>query len=461
MSTPRTTIGSGSLRKVFNQNEANLGLVDNGNSINDIANKEFQIDFTGPNTFTVSTDGGNGSFNDTLEDQNGNTGLNINEDHQLFLPTAAPNNTTPGAADLGLTISADDFAGSFVNNDQIQFTVTESRSTGSDGRSFGIVGDGDGNDTALFFPEENGGAISFGPNLNDTSGILDEGPPFSNLLAGSGSAGNTQQKADAEIQALTSSDVFDSQGDQNTLTYRFEKQTENRFLFHALDPTPTNTDEPKLAGFGTLEFTENGQLANSEIFSSRTAGNQPPPGPAGDLDQNSIVFNPPPETLQSDPSAEDSVNPDVGAEPVSITPDFSNVTQFAGASDIQIEDQDGSSQGRLQSLSFNSSGTVNGAFDNGESRELAQVSLATFRNPAGLEGVGDTFFAESANSGIPQVGQPGLGARGSITPGALERSNVDLNDEFTRILSIQRGFQANTRTITTADQLIQSTLQLI
>jgi flagellar hook protein FlgE len=94
------------------------------------------------------------------------------------------------------------------------------------------------------------------------------------------------------------------------------------------------------------------------------------------------------------------------------------------------------------------------------SQALAQVALAQFTNPSGLLRDGDNTYAQSANSGLPVIGFAGSSNQSSITPGALEGSNVDLSTEFTDMIIDQRGFQANARVITTADEMLQELVNL-
>ena len=99
-------------------------------------------------------------------------------------------------------------------------------------------------------------------------------------------------------------------------------------------------------------------------------------------------------------------------------------------------------------------------FSNGQSQTVGQVALASFNNPAGLEKAGDTDYLESANSGLPQIGVAGSGGRGTLASGSFEMSNVDLSTEFTNLIIAQRGFQANSKIITTSDELLQTLLNL-
>jgi len=136
------------------------------------------------------------------------------------------------------------------------------------------------------------------------------------------------------------------------------------------------------------------------------------------------------------------------------------VTGFASPSTLALGSQNGYAAGTLQNFSIGTDGTINGTFSNGRVQSLGTIRLATFNNPAGLEKVGNNLFRESTNSGVANVGSPATGGRGSLTPGALEGSNVDLAEEFTRLILAQRGFQANARVITTSDEVLQEAVNL-
>ncbi|HSE10495.1 MAG TPA: flagellar hook-basal body complex protein [Nocardioidaceae bacterium] len=114
----------------------------------------------------------------------------------------------------------------------------------------------------------------------------------------------------------------------------------------------------------------------------------------------------------------------------------------------------------LVTYSIGGDGLITGVFDDGSRRSLAQLALADFVNPEGLERAGDTAFRASTNSGAAQVGAAGSGRLGTITGGALEMSNVDLAQEFTNLIVAQRGFQANSRVITTSDEVLQELVNL-
>ena len=150
--------------------------------------------------------------------------------------------------------------------------------------------------------------------------------------------------------------------------------------------------------------------------------------------------------------------------PFEFTLDFGAVTQLAvgadGNSDVTLRNQDGFPRGVLQSFNIGASGEINGVFSNGLTRTIAQVALATFSNVSGLERDGNNLFRDTPASGTAQIGAPESGGRGSVTGGVLENSNVDLGTEFSNLIITQRGFQANARTITAADTLLQETVNL-
>ena len=137
-----------------------------------------------------------------------------------------------------------------------------------------------------------------------------------------------------------------------------------------------------------------------------------------------------------------------------------SVTQFASESSTKIYSQDGYTMGYLQDFSIDQLGNVVGKFSNDNRRVLAKIALASFSNPEGLEKTGDTNFTVTSNSGLANIGEPATLDRGFIQAGKLEMSNVDIAEEFTDMIVTQRGFQANSRTIRTSDQMIQELLTL-
>ncbi len=122
--------------------------------------------------------------------------------------------------------------------------------------------------------------------------------------------------------------------------------------------------------------------------------------------------------------------------------------------------QDGSGVGSVVGFSVSQQGLITGTFSNGRSQALGQIALATFANPNGLEKDGSSEYSATVDSGAAQVGVAGQGGRGTLSGGTLEMSNVDLASEFTNLIVAERGFQANSRVITTADQVLQDLVNL-
>ncbi|MBA1333859.1 MAG: Flagellar hook protein FlgE [Firmicutes bacterium] len=140
--------------------------------------------------------------------------------------------------------------------------------------------------------------------------------------------------------------------------------------------------------------------------------------------------------------------------------DISSITQFAGDSGIDPLSVSGYAAGSLESFSFDANGIATGVFTNGKSKVLCRIAIANFNNPAGLQKVGSNLYIQTPNSGQPSIGIAGESGRGTINPSSLEMSNVDISKEFTDMIITQRGFQANSRIITTSDEMLQELVNM-
>jgi flagellar hook protein FlgE len=145
---------------------------------------------------------------------------------------------------------------------------------------------------------------------------------------------------------------------------------------------------------------------------------------------------------------------------VNLGADGQPLTGFAEVNTVGAVSQDGSPAGSLQSFSISPDGVISGVFSNGRNQALGQVALASFNNPAGLEKTGGSMYRPTVNSGLVQVGVAGNGGRGMLAGGTLEMSNVDLAQEFTNLIVAQRGFQANSRVVTSSDELLQELVNM-
>jgi len=236
---------------------------------------------------------------------------------------------------------------------------------------------------------------------------------------GGGSGFTETTAADGESFVLSGLDVFDSLGNSVPLNITFTRTGTNTLRYLAESPIGTSV------GSGNITYDSNGQFLS--------------------VDNNLIAI---------DRSGAGAI------DPLDVTLDFTGTTFLSGTNTLALSSQDGFPIGSLEEFFVGIEGTVTGSFSNGLTRVLGQVALATFANQQGLLATGDNLFVESGNSGEPQVGVAGTGGRGTMAQGFLEGSNTDMATEFTNIIITQRGFQANARTITTADSLLEEVISL-
>jgi len=130
-------------------------------------------------------------------------------------------------------------------------------------------------------------------------------------------------------------------------------------------------------------------------------------------------------------------------------------TGYASASSVGSQSQNGSTSGSIVNAEIDSNGVVSGVFSNGKTKPLYQIALANFANYSGLESVGGGLFEANTISGAAIVGTANTGGRGSISAGSLEMSNAVLAQEFVKMITIQRAYQANSRVISTSDEMMQ------
>ena len=135
-------------------------------------------------------------------------------------------------------------------------------------------------------------------------------------------------------------------------------------------------------------------------------------------------------------------------------------TQYASAPTTISQAQNGYGAGFLQKVTMDTDGVMEGRYSNGQVTPLFRVALATFNNPWEFTKLGGNLYAENQRTGAPSTGHPGTNGLGSIASNALEQSNVDLADQFVKMITIQRGFQANSRIITTTDTMLQELINL-
>ncbi|MFA5216629.1 flagellar hook-basal body complex protein [Sulfuricurvum sp.] len=260
-------------------------------------------------------------------------------------------------------------------------------------------------------------------------------------LSGNIAIGSTSAKQSQAVNAATHSasiDVFDSLGSKHTLKMDFRKQSSNpttgtSWSYTVSVPKPADIGgvapyQNILNPAGVISFNTTGALSGYNIPAIDFTGNN------GSKPNQSINLN------------------------FGTMNGFDGITSFDNPSGTSGISQDGFPGGDLQGVRIDQSGTLVGSFSNGRSFGLAQIGMAKFANNEGLTSDGGNVYLQSANSGDPIIGTAATAGRGFMQASALEGSNVDLSKSLTNLIVIQRGYQANAKTITTADQLLQTLL---
>lgn len=203
-------------------------------------------------------------------------------------------------------------------------------------------------------------------------------------------------------------------------------------------------------GDNTWEFTPSGTAVNKDGVTVGTITGNPSTiafDRFGVYDALNTMVN----SLTIDPAG----GPYAGAGAFTVDLDFSAISQYASESTAKATEQNGWADGTLDGVTIDATGTIVGNFTNGMSKNLARVAMAVFNNPGGLNKAGDNLYTETNNSGIADIGTSGTGGRGEFAGGTLEMSNVDLAQQFSDMIITQRGFQANSKIITTTDEMLE------
>ena len=274
-------------------------------------------------------------------------------------------------------------------------------------------------------------------NVNENSALADVFKALGGNLA-TGTGEKVSSNLTMSSHAATT-EIYDSLGSKHEIKFEWRKVsyspengTEWSVLIQVPEPGVLNADGSGFSNVvsGSARFNNDGTLLGfTPTTLSFTANNGSAPGQGIELnfgkigDSNGLRSN-------DNPSATDNIT------------------------------QDGYAAGNLVGTRIDEAGTIIGSFSNGRSFGLAQVSLAVFSNNEGLESRSGNIFSQTANSGDPIFGAAGTSRRGTITASALEMSNVDLSRALTQLIVVQRGYQANSKTITTSDQMLTSLLQI-
>lgn len=237
----------------------------------------------------------------------------------------------------------------------------------------------------------------------------------------------------------TAMTTYDSLGTPHSVSVYYRRTGANAWEYHALangaevagGTAGRNTE----VAAGTLTFNTNGSLQSTASTSGGTVSfNGARPGQA-------LTF-------------------DFGTPVASGGTGLTGMTQFGSPSTLTSQRQDGYAPGDLSNVRVDSNGTVNGVFTNGQTVAIAKLAVARFRSNDGLARAGHNVWAATRDSGEAAVGAAGEGGRASVVAGALEQSNVDVTQQFVELIGHQRSFQANSKTITTADQMLQELMNI-
>jgi len=318
-----------------------------------------------------------------------------------------------------------------------------------------------------------------------------------------GLSGNLDASVAVGKATSTTISIFDSLGVQHSVKVAFAKKaanqwtvTDSRNITAALNAggtgsvdsiTGTPTQEIRT---GTWAITSDAAGSLSAVFTPTNGGAEPPisgtitagganttliPGMTltngGALQAGTdtitigggtdIDFSTSGQYLATNPAIAVNLVLTTGADsPQNVSLDLSSLTQFSGSSQVGTSASDGFPAGSLVSFAVGSGGDVTGIFSNGATQMLGQIALGLFTNPAGLAKDGNNLFSSTSNSGEAIVGTPSTGGRGVVSTGALEGSNTDLAQEFTNVILAQRGFQASSRVISAADEMLQDLVNI-
>jgi flagellar hook protein FlgE len=232
--------------------------------------------------------------------------------------------------------------------------------------------------------------------------------------------------------------VYDSLGGAHTLTVTYTETSANNWSYAVTIPSADVTGGTGTATqvtTGNLTFDSSGHL----LTPAATAGQVP-------LSVTGLA----------DGAATLNVNWNLYS-PSGVA----SLTQYNQISANVGTTQDGASPGELTNMSIGNNGQVVASFSNGTTQDVAQIALASVLNPGSMQQLDGNSFAPTSLTAAPVIGAPSTGARGSITGGALETSTVDIATEFTNLLQYERGYQANSKVISTEDQVVQQTIGLI
>jgi len=370
---------------------------------------------------------------------------------------------TAGGAGLNITAGAQITSGTISASNNVSTTVTVTTTTPGANGSYTIT-DTQGNTITAAAGAQ--GVVFDGATLNLATPAVAGTQTFTIAAAANNLPATVENAAGTAVTPATRWAVSVSFTDGTTFKTLATAGVANANGSVSAGNQPTfGSSTSGLVGYAY--FDQNGQFINTSTVETGAAGysiNANTTNAAGTADlfhtTGTAASNDQGNLLDVTLWGSSAGNNAQQAQPGAIALGLWQNASLAGTYTANAISQNGYQAGTLENITVGDDGTVTGAFTNGQQKTLAQVALARFQNEDGLERVGSNQFEASTNSGLAQVGQAGSGVYGSIQSGALEQSNVSLATEFTNLIVAQRAFEANTRGITTADQNLETIINL-
>jgi flagellar hook protein FlgE len=411
-------------------------------SLSGLSANQQKLDVIGNNLANINTlafKGSDVNFSDLVSQSVGGSSVNpMQVGLGVTLGSIAPNFSQGGISNTGVpTNVAIQGSGFFVTGVAGDRSYTRAGDFSQDADGMLITSDGRPVQGYTAVNAATGAIITTGQptNIVVPPGVLR--PPVATTLFGA--ASNLDANAAVGATFTASPQIFDSLGTSHVATITYTKTAagyDYSIAVPGADVTATPA-APVVLKAGTLTFTPAGILA---LVDGAAAAD---------------VVVPPPAAGWKDGAAAT-----VMAWDIMNANGVATLTGFSAPSQTSSLTQNGQAPGSVTGISIDSDGQIVATIGAGQTAILGQLAMANFNNPAGLTKLGSNAYGETAAAGIPNVGVAGTGGRGSLIGSSLEQSNVDMAKEFTQMILAQRGYQANSKGITTADQLMQETLNL-
>jgi flagellar hook protein FlgE len=398
------------------------------------------------NTSTIGFKESRANFDDVLGsavggDQTIGSGVRLANTQQIF----AEGSMQSTGVNTDMAISGDGFfvvggsvsgtAGTYYTRNGESSLNSQGQLVNPDGLQFqGYAANGDGTFSTTLSPITVSNA-ALPPKMTTTLNVTANLDSTATAPTGAFDAQNPSTTSNFS----TSMQVYDSKGTAHSVNVYFDKNANGSWDYHALasgsDVAGGTAGQNVDIASGTLTFTSTGALQSNTVNAGGT-----------------VSFN--------GASANQPLTLNFGTSIAAGGTGVNGITDYAGTSTVSAQSQDGYASGSLSGVTIGSDGTVEGVYTNGQSIGVAQLAVAKFQSNEGLARNGSNLWTATSSSGVAAVGTAGAGGRGSLVTGELEASNVDVSTQMVDLIAHQFSFQADSKTITTADQMLQDVIQM-